>query len=437
MKAYRRVLGSTLCLGLWLGTLANADEKPLPNVDSQLVLQEFDVAKAGDLLLLPVTVKGQQHFFLLDTGSGLTLYDKSLRQHLGKSKKKIAAQAPTGEIEIELFEPPEAALGGFPLRGAIDEIAINWSWLQVARTTAAPVGLCDLAMIRKASGYDIKGIVGMDFLRSCIIRIDFDHGKIAFLRSVGKHLGTALPFNTTDDYRPLIRPEIPGYGQEPFIVDTGCSCTGGICKKTYDELLRRQLIKPSGHSRCTTLLGGDADENVAEFRSGILAALRLANWSHCDLRFDELASSTLGLGYLSRYIVTIDFPRQVMYLKEGLALTRPDKDDLSGLALVRIKGETVVWGVRENSAAAIGGIKVKDVLIKMDDEKAEALSLFALRNALCCEGRTIRFTIRRGTEERLVSLRLADKPEREIDAIENSPRQMPTLKPIRKIRLFR
>ena len=291
-------------------------------------------------------------------------------------------------------------------------------------------------MIRKASGYDIKGIVGMDFLRSCIIRIDFDHGKVAFLRSVGKHLGTALPFNTTDDYRPLIRPEIPGYGQEPFIVDTGCSCTGGICKKTYDELLRRQLIKPSGHSRCTTLLGGDADENVAEFRSGILAALRLANWSHCDLRFDELASSTLGLGYLSRYIVTIDFPRQVMYLKEGLALTRPDKDDLSGLALVRIKGETVVWGVRENSAAAIGGIKVKDVLIKMDDEKAEALSLFALRNALCCEGRTIRFTIRRGTEERLVSLRLADKPEREIDAIENSPRQMPTLKPIRKIRCW-
>ena len=191
-----------------------------------------------------------------------------------------------------------------------------------------------------------------------------------------------------------------------FEVDTGFNGTGGLCKKTYDELMGRRLSKSSGGVRCATAVGGHADVGIAEFRTGVLSALRLAKWTSRDVPVTEFATSPLGLGLLSRYVVTFDFPKQVMYLRGGGALNRPTDHDFSGIGIVRRNGMTVVDSVRDNSPAAIKGIKAKDVLVSIDEKKAETVSLFAFRRALCCEGKTIQLVIRRGKAERLVSLTL-------------------------------
>ena len=41
----------------------------------------------------------------------------------------------------------------------------------------------DLSGIRAACGYDIQGIIGMPFLQNYVIRIDFDAGKLWFLKT--------------------------------------------------------------------------------------------------------------------------------------------------------------------------------------------------------------------------------------------------------------
>ncbi len=55
-----------------------ADAKPTKSS----VIQGFDVAKGGEHILLPVTLKDQTYLFILDTGTEVTGFDVKLRHHL-------------------------------------------------------------------------------------------------------------------------------------------------------------------------------------------------------------------------------------------------------------------------------------------------------------------------------------------------------------------
>ena len=58
--------------------------------------------------------------------------------------------------------------------------------------------------------------------------------------------------------------------------------------------------------------------------------------------------------------------------------------DLSGLHVLRRKGQTIVDSVDKGSAAANRDIKSGDTITKVGDRNADELSLFELRQ-LCCQ----------------------------------------------------
>jgi hypothetical protein len=51
----------------------------------------------------------------------------------------------------------------------------------------------DLGKLREAAGLKFDGILGMDFLRNHVVRIDFDNDEVNFLRSVGPNPGVRVP----------------------------------------------------------------------------------------------------------------------------------------------------------------------------------------------------------------------------------------------------
>ena len=52
--------------------------------------------------------------------------------------------------------------------------------------------------------------------------------------------------------------------------------------------------------------------------------------------------SVLGLGYLSRYRVTLDFPGDRIYLERGKHFGELNETDLSGASVIRIGRDTIV-----------------------------------------------------------------------------------------------
>ena len=118
------------------------------------VIESFEVGVNGDNLLLPVTIGGHVYQFLLDTGCSRTVFDTSLKNEL----------IPTGNFghrkgavvqRLELFECRGATVGKTKLPLAERAVCL------------------DLSEIKRFTRDDVRGVLGMDFLRTYIVQIDY------------------------------------------------------------------------------------------------------------------------------------------------------------------------------------------------------------------------------------------------------------------------
>jgi hypothetical protein len=354
---------------------------PAPAKPSQ-VLAEFDIFNDGDVLLLPVQVGGNQHLFLLDTGTTNTVYDWTLRALLGDPINNTAVKTARGFVQLSFFRAPEASVGKMSLR------------------TSQPVLCVDLTALREVTGHRIMGVIGLDFLRQHRIRIDFDAGKLAFLDAL--EAGPGIPISLTQvQQRYSVETSVAGE-EEAFVIDTGFGGfqSGDLNARLCERLTKARKIRNVSKDCSVSLVGFSEDQIMA------LEDFCFGPFAHHHLYFGQSPSNLLSLYYLSRYKVTFDFPNQRMYLRKGKRFDQLDLRDQSGLHILRIDGETVVQIVDGGSPAARAGIEPKDILLQLGDLDAEKTRMHVLRQQLAREGETVRLRLRRGDQPREVALKL-------------------------------
>lgn len=383
MEVYLRSTFLPIILLLLAGFAARAQE-PQGQTKPELILEQFDVFNDGDVLLLPVALGGNKYLFALDTSATTSVYDVSLKPFLGEPAGTYLGHTPNGVVELQVFQPPPASLG------------------KLIMQVSTPVPVADLSGLRQVSGHAIYGIIGMDFLSSRTINIDFDRGKLSFLRMVGENPGVPIHISY-QGVVPGIDLDLPGLTVPVhFDIDTASVRYGGMELHLFGQLARDGKMKPAGVNRFETING----TRVA--RKGRLEELSIVNFMQRNLIFDEAEKTMLGLDYLSRYVVTFDFPNRTMYLKKGARFDCPHANNLSGLYVARIGGKTIVKSVDKNSPASISGIMPGDVILKIEDKKADEVRLFTI-HLLCSEEKKARLTIWRDGKEQKVSLLLGQE----------------------------
>jgi hypothetical protein len=386
MRSISSFPGFFAAIILFVGADAISADPTRQTVSSEPVLERFKVATDGGLLLLPVELQGKRYLFVLDTGSSYSLYDTSLRSLLGEPIKSQKVQAGNRDITTPIFRSPIGKVGKFALPVDSDAFCM------------------DLGKLREMSGQDFYGLLGMDFLRKHVFRIDFDRGEVTFFRSVGPNPGQRVPLTFRSDC-PHVVIEAQGFvGHGRFLVDTGDSGSGSgsLQAKAFALLAKRGFLTLEGQTN-PEMVSGSATE-----RYGRVRAISLGSFHHKNLQFTESYRNILGLNYWSRYVVTFDFPNSEMYLKKGRQFDRPELRDRSGLELLRRKGQTLVNSVEEDSPAAKAGVKPRDVLLKIDDVNACEMSINRLHRLLCEEGKKCHLLIRRGEKEREIQMVLHD-----------------------------
>jgi hypothetical protein len=346
------------------------------------VLTEFDVFNDGDVLLLPVQLGRKQHLFLFDTGATNTIYDWTLRDLLGDPIDNAAVKTARGLVQLSCFRAPQASVGKMPLR------------------TSQPVLCADLKALREVTGHRIMGIIGLDFLRQHRIQIDFDAGKLVFLDALEADPG--IPISLTQVQQRYSATFSVAGEEEEFVIDTGLGglqsgdLNGGLCERLRKARKVRNVSKD-----CFMSLVGSSQDKIMD-----LEDFCVAPFAHRHLYFGQSQSNLLGLHYLSRYIVTFDFPNQRMYLRKGKRFDRVDLRDQSGLHILRIDGATVVQVVDAGSPAARAGIEPGDILLRLGDFDAEKTKMHVLRQQLSRERETVRLRLLRGYQFREVALKL-------------------------------
>ncbi len=358
--------------------LPEKEESPFdPNLTQPDPRTEFRFPRGQIPLFLPVRFGPRTYDFLLDTGCTGTVFDLSFRPLLGRPKRAMGMSSPGNPLVVQAFAAPRAFVGPFDLADCNEVVCAN------------------LKSFTPILGREVHGILGMDILRTHVVQIDFDQGRIAFLddgREGHSDWGWELPITFNQMKMPQIKVVVGDQPEQDFTIDTGAGGSGAVTK----DLFERLLAKGDSRTADTAVATGAGVIHSRDVRSGRATVGPL---EYQGLIFTEGNSNRLGLDFLSRHVVTFDFPRRRLYLKKGADFDKPDETGMSGVSLVRSEGRTVVYAVYEGQPAAKAGIKVGDVLLKLQGRDTSTHAMWEIRDLLRSgDGKEITVTIQRGDQ---------------------------------------
>jgi len=348
---------------------------------SQNVIASFPISDEG-VLLLPVKIGDKTYRFIVDTGATFCCFDPALP--LGRRLKTVKIGAAAGDfINVEVHEPPAVTIG--PL--ALD----------------APRGVLafDLTRFRESLDLEVHGIVGMDFLNRYIVRIDPDTGELRFFKTLPPDSGSAFNMAYDQQESPNLLMRIGDLPETPFMLDTGMLSfdSGSLGTYRFARLEQSRILNIVGHATA------DSASGTRSTRIGRAKRLTLGEFEVADPVFGESGDDKVGLHFLSRFVATIDFPREKLYLKKGRRYAEPDLWNLSGLSIIRKDGRVVIDSVREESAAAGVGLKSRMSIEKVDDQATDKLSLDEIRRCFFHPG-TLSLSVVEGEKKMDVRLEL-------------------------------
>jgi hypothetical protein len=138
--------------------------------------------------------------------------------------------------------------------------------------------------------------------------------------------------------------------------------TLGLRSDVYDYLLQNHGVTPRPDVLISSVGGTQSN------RQGAVTKFELAGKTHENLLVTEgRATSSLGLNYLRRYMVTFDLCAARIYLAPGFDIDRPERDAKVGVTILRRDEDTVIEAVTEGSRAARAGFRLGDKLFAVDD----------------------------------------------------------------------
>src|SRR6185436_15304939 len=295
-------------LGLFLGFVLLCSPALADSAPGQLpadVTINQSAGRGGHLILMLQVESGEELPFLVDTGSPITILDKSLEPRLGKRLSAITVRSSFGAQESGIYPAPKLYLGGILLM------------------TDTFITTLDFHRGLALSSLRIKGVLGMDCLRHYCIQLDFEAGKLRFLdqphidppslgkpfpmvfSSRGQNFSTEMVRAGQNESCPFLsHPGLFGGSNTNLLIDTGDNVDGaverGVIKGHYLTRLVRFIIR---------------------FRALRLNECTWDGETYTKLRvWTGPKANQLGLRFLARHLVTFDFPNRTMYLKK----TRPE-----------------------------------------------------------------------------------------------------------------
>jgi hypothetical protein len=333
----------------------------------------------GDhLVLVPVRVGGNEYPFVVDTGCTYSMFDTSLKRQLGEKTGIVEWNTPNPPIRAETYSPSHVTVGSLPLH--CESAACH-----------------NFALMREALGCDCFGCLGLDFLNEWIVVIDFDQGRLDILSpttmpkrdwgervdlEVGSGALWHLPVRVSDNSQMML-----------LEVDTGNSCTGSLGSQLFSQLA------VFGDIRVTSQTETVGVDGVSDGRTGRLRRFRVGPFESENLRFvqshGEDADGNLGLGYLRRFRVVLDFSRGRMFLKKGRHFADRDHGPMCGMCLLFKKNGILVHSVDGNGPAKAAGILPKDLIVAIDEKPVHEIKTSAINRLLATEGKKITMTIDR------------------------------------------
>jgi hypothetical protein len=253
-------------------------------------------AGRGNWIFVTIRLQdGQALPCVLDTGAFSTLLDKSLEPKLGRRIDSGTLRVFGAAHRMNQYEAPALYLGRTPLM-----------------MTGPYIFTDNLKSLSTYAGRPVLGMIGMDILAHYCVQFDFAANKVRFLdsRTADKNAwGTPFPLTDVGDGCFAISPNLTGAAGPASLIDAGCTYDGWLVPDLYRQWTYRAAPPVKGQVRFPrAILDGSVYTNVN------LEGLRQKLYSSGD---PHLKLNGIGLTFLSRNLVTLDFPQKTLYLNQA------------------------------------------------------------------------------------------------------------------------
>lgn len=387
-------LATLVLLLTWLATgqIAQAQEpddaKPANHDTANLNTAEemtFAIDPHSGATLLEVTCGQTTGTYFLDSGSSSHILDDRYVPILGKPISRNTVSTADQPIQVDAYSPPEMLLKGRSIVGGDSVLAT------------------DLEFVSELLGQDIHGVIGVPFFEQFIVQFDFDKRQIRLLdRNVTPQEAWGTKFALYEGESGTRWITIEDLNAK-FLIDTGKSGSISLQENWYESL------RWSGRIVSRSVVDVYTASGAVKKIEGRLNSLQLGPFENQMLMVTGSRSNSIGLGYLDRFHVTMDFARNQIYLKPSKSFDTKCHDAESGLAALWKQNRLVVEHVGEHSPAERAGIVVGDVVVAVNGIPASGKNLSQLQSELVGEhGTETSVSIRQGEETQVVKFQLEE-----------------------------
>jgi predicted aspartyl protease len=341
-----------------------------------------------NLMLVDVAVNGgEPRPFILDTGASGTVVDAAAVEVDPAAKRGTSTLRGTGgEMEADLVKLDSLALGN-------------------ARLLGATVTRADLAPLRDMLGADMAGVLGYDFLRHFVVKVDYENSLVTFYEptSFAEPAGVAFIPAETSSGHPIVEMAVGGHSGR-FVVDLG-NPGPIIMEGTYvaehdligqAEAKLPALMKGAGGPRATRAYVVRMDDvTIGPYEIAGPVVVLTADPEAVTLCGEGLVGN-VGWEVLSRFTFYVDYPGDRLGLAPSARFDAPFDYDRTGLLLQYAGDHYVVEEVAPASPAA-SLLAPGDRVVGIDGNAAAEVPLAAWARLRCQPaGTALRLTVERG-----------------------------------------
>ncbi len=234
-------------------------------------------------------------------------------------------------------------------------------------------------------GKNIDGFLGSDFLRFFQVTIDYKNKKLTLTQDTQtistQDNAIKIPFESdiSHIYKPIVQCTINGNIKANGFIDTGSSGLASLSLETMkklDAFKRGDMLSATG-GMSAGFLGASNESYILRVDSLRLGSMELKNipaGSHQAKGIDVL----LGNKFLSKYLVTIDYPAKLLVLRPYKKVVFETNRESYGMGLTKKDKKFFVAGVWDNSPAYKAGIEPGAEIIRVNSKNVYSLSFHEL-----------------------------------------------------------
>ena len=349
-------------------------------------------------IYLPVTIKGETRWWILDSGASKSVIDAGYAKELGLTQ--------------------EGAITGFGFGDTFDLSFVRLPSFSVDTVRMSPQKIFVFTDFTENHGEPpAAGILGYDFLSRFVTKIDYAEKRISFYDPESfTYRGNGTIIDAPLKYRTFTAPVlVDGKLSGNWSIDLGATDT----QFHFQFAEKNNLFDRQGVVTARAGMSGIFFSRIVQFDSFAIGNFCIKKpLLTFPLKKGKGSSAigeqagNIGNSILSHFILYLDYKKQQIVLEKGKNFNRQAPREKSGMVIGYTKedGSPMVSFVANGTPAEVAGFVAGDIILTInkraiqDYEGVPAVKKLLLQNA----GTTLSFTVRRGPAEKEIELTLQE-----------------------------